>query len=365
MHMADALLSPQVGGVMWAVSAGTIAFAIKKIAGKPKGGNAASLAGGGSFDAPFDEKKIPLMGIMGAFVFAAMMINFTIPGTGSSGHICGGILLSALLGPAAGIITLASVLLIQCLFFADGGLLAYGCNVFNMGITGAVLAYTFVFRPIVSKGMTKGRITLASVLSCVIGLEVGAFCVVLETKLSGVTELPFGTFCALMLPIHLAIGFVEGLVTAAILCFVQQARPELLESTMRNKHLAPAIPMKRVLIVFAVLAVFVGGILSWFASTHPDGLEWSISKVTGSTELDRKGPAQAAAANIIHKTAILPDYAFKTAEGANTSKAADLAGTSVSGLVGGIFTLVLACAIGLVIHFARRKKTQLPESVQE
>ena len=117
MHMSDALLSPAVGGVMTAVSAGAIGFAVKKIAG-----------------ANFDEKKIPLMGVMGAFVFAGQMINFTIPLTGSSGHIGGGILLAALLGPFPALLTLASVLLIQCMFFADGGLLSLGSNVFNMGV---------------------------------------------------------------------------------------------------------------------------------------------------------------------------------------------------------------------------------------
>ena len=117
MHMADALLSPAVGGAMTVVSAAAIGYAVKKI----------------SRDG-LDEKKIPLMGVMGAFVFAGQMINFTIPGTGSSGHIGGGVLLAALLGPYPALIALASVLLIQCLLFADGGLLAYGCNVFNMGV---------------------------------------------------------------------------------------------------------------------------------------------------------------------------------------------------------------------------------------
>jgi cobalt/nickel transport system permease protein len=106
MHMADALLSPPVGAVFWVVSAGFIGYAAKKIS------------------AENDVAKTPLMGVMGAFIFAAQMINFAIPGTGSSGHIGGGLLLTVLLGPWRAFITLASVLVIQCLFFADGGLLA-------------------------------------------------------------------------------------------------------------------------------------------------------------------------------------------------------------------------------------------------
>src|SRR5690242_7024526 len=102
MHMADALISPVVGGTMLAATAGVAAYSIKKIQND------------------MDEKKIPLMGVMGAFVFTAQMINFTIPGTGSSGHIGGGMLLSILLGPYAGFLTIASILLIQALFFGDG-----------------------------------------------------------------------------------------------------------------------------------------------------------------------------------------------------------------------------------------------------
>jgi cobalt/nickel transport system permease protein len=108
MHMADALLSPAVGGTMWAATAGTIAWCSKKVR------------------AELDERKVPLMGVLAAFIFAAQMINFTIPATGSSGHLGGGLLLAVLLGPWAAFLAIASVLFIQALFFADGGLLALG-----------------------------------------------------------------------------------------------------------------------------------------------------------------------------------------------------------------------------------------------
>ena len=117
MHMADALLSPAVGGAMIAVSACSIGYAIKKVESSDVG-----------------EKKLPLMAVSGAFVFAAQMINFTIPATGSSGHIGGGMLLAGILGGFPALLTIAAVLIIQCLFFADGGLLALGANIFNMGV---------------------------------------------------------------------------------------------------------------------------------------------------------------------------------------------------------------------------------------
>ena len=123
MHMADALLSPAVGGTMWAASSGTIAYCSAKMRKE------------------LDDRNVPLMGVIGAFLFAAQMINFSIPGTGSSGHLGGGLLLTILLGPHAAFLTIASVLVVQALFFADGGLLALGCNIFNLGFFPAFVAY--------------------------------------------------------------------------------------------------------------------------------------------------------------------------------------------------------------------------------
>ena len=210
MHMADALVAPAVAGTMYVCSAAAAAYSVKKVRLEN------------------DPKKIPVMGIMGAFVFAAQMINFTIPGTGSSGHLCGGMLLTALLGPYAGFLTMIGVLLIQCLLFADGGILALGCNIWNMAFYGCFLGALLIWKPMMKKGMSRGKIILASILGCVLTLQLGAFSVTVETLASGITALPFVTFVATMQPIHLAIGFVEGLITAAVLVFVYEARPELL-----------------------------------------------------------------------------------------------------------------------------------------
>jgi cobalt/nickel transport system permease protein len=339
--MSDALLSPAVGGVMWAASAAAIGLSVKRLTAD----NGVSA---------MDEKKVPIMGIMGAFVFAGQMINFTIPGTGSSGHIGGGILLAALLGPAPALITLASVLLIQCLFFADGGLLAFGCNVFNMGVIPCLGAYTFIYKPIVRRGFNRGNITLAAILAVLAGLLAGAFAVVLETLASGITELPFSTFTALMLPIHAAIGLVEGIVTAAVLCFVYAARPELLSGTVEGTKLGAGVPIKKVLVVFGVLTVAVAGGLSLFASAYPDGLEWSMEKTAGTAELEREGGVYETAADVVDKTAFLPDYGFRTAEGEDAS---ETAGTAVSGITGSVITVLLAGALGLIINAATKKKT--------
>ena len=249
MHMSDALLSPAVGGAMYAVSAVSIAYAVQKVKKDDLG-----------------EKNLPMMAVAGAFTFAAQMINFTIPGTGSSGHIGGGILLAGLLGGTPAVVTLTAVLLIQCLFFADGGLLALGANIFNMGVIPCLFVCPLIFRPILRKGVTHKRIMIASVVSCVVGLQLGAFCVVLQTLTSGVTELPFHTFVLLMQPIHLAIGFVEGIITAGILNFVYQMRPEILTDVLErlekpveriryieeaDKGRSDSVSAKKVILLFA------------------------------------------------------------------------------------------------------------------
>ncbi|SHJ64697.1 energy-coupling factor ABC transporter permease [Tepidibacter formicigenes] len=343
MHMADALISPAVGTTMWAATAGTAAYSIKKIQND------------------IDEKKIPLMGVMGAFVFAAQMINFTIPATGSSGHLGGGLLLAILLGPYAGFLTMASILIIQALFFADGGLLALGCNIFNMGFYTCFIGYPLIYKRIMSKGYSSTRIFIGAMLSAIIGLQLGAFSVVIETLLSGKTELPFGTFVLLMQPIHLAIGVVEGLVTATVVKFVYNTRPEVIEKASLG-HALGDISIKKVLSTLAIFAVLTGGILSWFASAYPDGLEWSMLKTSGKEELDAPNGIHQTLEKIQEKTAFLPDYTFKANEEESLEDESQEAwpavssGTTVSGVVGGSMTLVLACIIGIITNIIKKNK---------
>lgn len=345
MHMADALISPVVGGAMLAATGGVTAYSIKKIQNE------------------LDDKKIPLMGIMGAFVFAAQMINFSIPATGSSGHIGGGMLLTILLGPYAGFLTMASILLIQSLFFGDGGLLAYGCNVFNLGFYTCFIAYPVIYKWITRKGLSAKMIMGATLLSAVVGLQLGSFSVVLETLLSGKTELPFGTFVLVMQPIHLAIGVIEGLVTAAVVTFIWRVRPEIIENATSGKALG-SISLKPILTGLVVAVVVIGGGLSWFASTNPDGLEWSMEKTAGTADLATPQGIHQILAELQGKTVILPDYGFKTNEEQHTTQTEEKwptasAGTSLSGIVGGAFTLALVACTGLLISASKRKKRKV------
>ncbi len=329
MHMADALVSPAVAGTLYVCSAAAAAYSVKQV----------------RMDA--DTKKVPVMGVMGAFVFAAQMINFTIPGTGSSGHLCGGLLLSALLGPYAGFLTMIGVLMIQCLLFADGGLLALGCNIWNMAFYGCFVGTLLIWRPMMRKGMSRAKITAASVTGCVLTLQLGAFSVVLETLASGVTELPFGAFAAVLQPIHLAIGLVEGLITAAVLVFVYEARPELLDSPDRETR-EGRFSFRTTMVVLGAAAVVIAGLLSLTASSLPDGLEWSMERVAGSAELDGAGSVYQAAGSIQEATSLLPDYGWKGSESA--------AGTAFSGIVGCAAVVALCVGACWLFRFFRKKK---------
>ena len=346
MHMADALLSPAVAATMVVASGAVAGYSIHKLR---------------KDDEP---QKLPTMAVTAALVFAGQMINYTIPGTGSSGHMCGGMLLSALLGPQAGFLSMIVILAIQCLFFADGGLMALGANIWNMAFYGCFVGYYLIWRPIVSaangdRAAQRLRIIIASVVGCVVTLQLGAFSVVLETSLSGITELPFGAFVALMQPIHLAIGLVEGLVTAAVLVFVYESRPELLQDVDAAADGAGARrSLKSVVIILAVVAALVGGGLSLLASSNPDGLEWALfgNADAGYGEnmgLDEErfgvqsGLADAAG-SVQEATSFLPDYGFAGSDSA--------AGTTVSGLVGSAMVAGVAVLICLAGGFFRKRK---------
>ena len=343
MHMADALLAPAVAASMYVasgVAAGTSIVKLKK---------------------DDEPQKLPTMAVAAALVFAGQMINYTIPGTGSSGHICGGMMLSALLGPYAGFLSMIVILAIQCLFFADGGLMALGANIWNMAFYGCFVGYFLIWRPIMrskwfgeGKTAERGRIICASLLGCIISLQLGAFSVAIETSLSGITDLPFGAFVALLQPIHLAIGLIEGLITSAVLCFVHGARPELLRD-LEVSEMSTGKSLKSTLLVLAAVALLVGGGLSLLASSNPDGLEWALfgnedsgySQNMGLNEDDYGVSSGAAekAQEIQDKTSFLPDYGGDSAKG-----------TSVSGIVGAAMVAVVAVIISFAGGFFRKKK---------
>lgn len=322
MHMADGLISIPIGIVFFIISAIFLVLSLKKIYQR------------------HDESQIPMMAVMGAFIFAGQMINFTIPATGSSGHIGGGILLCLILGQYPAFLSLCCVLIIQCLFFGDGGLLALGCNMFNMGVLPCFVAYPLIVKPLLKNHLNKKRMIAASLAGVVVGLELGAFFVVIETIVSQVTTLGFVPFLSLMLPIHLAIALVEGLLTGAIVLYVYQQSPRMIDCAL-SKQSDHQFYFKKLVLIFAFVTIFLGGGLSLYASKYPDGLEWSLEGLLGQSDIENDDETKKAIEQVQETTSILPDYHFRHND--------HPFGTSTAGIVGGAFTLILVGTIGYCV----------------
>ncbi|HOY08829.1 MAG TPA: energy-coupling factor ABC transporter permease [Candidatus Omnitrophota bacterium] len=186
-------------------------------------------------------------------------------------------ILAILLGLLSAFLAIASVLVVEALFLGDGGLLALGCNIFNLGFFPCFVAYPFVYRKIVENNLTQRKIVTGSPGGGRYRTATGSVRRRPGDTFPGVTELPFVTFVLLMQPIHLAIGIVEGLVTAAGVLFVFKARPEILYAVTRVE-LIGAVNMRTVLAGLPAGTRIFGGALSWFASSRPDGLEWAMRR---------------------------------------------------------------------------------------
>lgn len=205
MHIPDGFLSASVSMATWAAAAGGVGFCINQAARSMK------------------DRTIPLMGITAAFLFSAQMVNFPIGG-GTSGHLLGGALAAVLLGPFAGSVTLACVLVFQCLLFQDGGLTALGANIFNMALVGTLGGYcSFKAAGLFFRG-NRGTLISAAVASWFSVVLASALCA-LELAVSGIS--PLEIVLPAMAGIHSIIGIGEAAISVAVLSFVMKARPDL------------------------------------------------------------------------------------------------------------------------------------------
>ena len=240
-------------------------------------------------------------------------------------------------------------------------------------ICGCFLGYFLIYRPIVKKAIAKGDfkksrigIILASIIGCVVTLQLGAFSVVLETSVSGITEIPFLPFMGLMQPIHLAIGLIEGVITAAVLVFIYESRPEMIIEGLDAVNKGSATRTKTyskkfVIVTIAVATLIIGGGLSLLASSNPDGLEWSLfgneeGGYAANMGLDEEDYGIAStfsdtASQIVDATAFMPDYAFK-------SNPDNFVGTQTAGVVGAVMVAVLAGIICMAGGMYRVKQTE-------
>ena len=355
MHMADALLSPTVGAAFIAVSGSALAYSAHRLGRQA------------------DERRVPLMGVLGAFVFAAQMINFSIPGTGSSGHLGGGMLLAILLGPYAAFVVVASVLVVQCLFFLDGGILALGTNIFNLGVWPCFLGL-LIYRAIIGRPRRRQpsawRLWLAAVIAVVVSLELGALGVVVQTLLSRRTDLPFARFTALMMGIHLPIALIEGVITSAVVQYVRALRPTLVRVGETPEQAATSAAnghetLMPVIVSFLAAAILTSCVVAWFASPRPDGLEWSLARAQ-KAQNSAASPSISWLEKIQKKLALMPDYDYRPmpsekSSGQERSQTPEdvwpnvTTGTSVAGLLGAALTFAVVCLVAAALWWFRSR----------
>jgi cobalt/nickel transport system permease protein len=206
LHIPDGFLSTPTWTAAWVLSSGGIGYGIKKTADSLK------------------DRMVPLMGVLSAFIFAAQMINFPVLG-GTSGHLLGGVLAAVLLGPCAGALILACVLIFQCLIFQDGGLTALGANVFNMALGGTIGGYG-IYRLIAGDRANEKRILAGAAVAAWFSVVAASILCAMELAISGTA--PLGMVLPAMAGIHAVIGIGEAVITASILGVILKTRPDLL-----------------------------------------------------------------------------------------------------------------------------------------
>ena len=206
MHAPDGFISVPLLVVLWVIDLAVLAYAVRQT------------------NRTMDERAIPLMGVMAAFIFAAQMFNFQVAG-GTSGHLLGGVLAAVLLGPWPATIVMTAVLAVQALIFQDGGILALGANLFSMAIVGTLGGYA-IYRVLARLfgGENRARIPAAAIAAWA-SVLLGSGAMALELGISGTTDLAVALTA--MLGVHTFIGIGEALITAAALGFIQLTRADL------------------------------------------------------------------------------------------------------------------------------------------
>jgi cobalt/nickel transport system permease protein len=175
-----------------------------------------------------DDRRIPLAGLMAAFLFAAQMVNFPIA-SGTSGHLIGGVLAAVLVGPWLGVVAMTVVLVVQGLLFADGGLTALGLNIFNMALIGVLLGYALFRALLAFLPATRWAVMGAAAVAAWASVPLAALGFVFQYLLGGEGSIPVATVASAMIGIHLLIGVVEGLITALVVGAVLRTRPDLVQ----------------------------------------------------------------------------------------------------------------------------------------
>jgi cobalt/nickel transport system permease protein len=303
LHIPDGFLFVPVALIWWALAVAVIALAVRRAEG-------------------IGERQAPLMGVMAAFIFAAQMLNFPVLG-GTSGHLLGGALAALLLGPWAGLLVMACVVALQALLFQDGGLIAMGANIFNMGIATAFVGAWVGDGLLRRFGGKPWSLALAGMVAGWLSVMAAAVLTAVQLVFSGLSA---AVVFPAMLFVHAFIGIGEGLITVAALAFIATTRPDLIVSLapQQGRDRKPALGRG------VVVGLGIAGLLALiapFASGDPDGLE-RVAEDQGF--IDR-------ALDPFYNT--LPDYSIPGLDGPLS--------TILSGIVG--LLLVFGIIYGIVL----------------
>lgn len=246
MHIPDGFLSLPVAAVGWLLLIGLVAVALRQTRQQ------------------LGERQIPLMGILAAFVFAAQMINFPVAG-GTSGHLLGGVLIAVLLGPWATVLVMTCVIGVQGLLFQDGGLLALGFNVVNMGIISGFVGYAIYVAVRKVLGATPTAQLIGAGVGAWLGVVSASAATALELAISGTS--PLTVALPAMVGVHVLIGIGEALITVAALAFIRQTRPDLIDGRASTAAQGWGWIAAGLAIALAIT------LASPLADSNPDGLE--------------------------------------------------------------------------------------------
>jgi len=221
MHIANGIVNGQVSAVFAMISLAALAFCVLRSR------------------ADLDDRLAPMAGLVAAFIFAVQMLNFQVlPGV--SGHLLGGALAAILVGPWVSALCVATVLIVQCLLFADGGLTALGLNVFNMALLGTAAGYLLIAGLLRVLPKTPAGLATTAFIASVVSVVVASQGFVLQYWMGGTTQLSLGTVSLTMAGVHTLIGIGEGLIAATTVATVAKVRPDLVYALRRFRKPAPA-----------------------------------------------------------------------------------------------------------------------------
>jgi len=303
LHIPDGFLSWPVAALFWLLALAVVGLAVRRVGTE------------------LDDRLVPLMGVLAAFIFAAQMINFPVAG-GTSGHLLGGALAAAVLGPWSAVLVMAAVIALQALLFQDGGLLVMGANIFNMGLLTALIGFGLV-----RAAGGRGRRARSAALAVAAWLSVVAAALLTSLQLWASGTAPLRLVVPAMLSVHVLIGIGEALITVAAFNLLLRARPDLVSRERLAEH--GGLGWVAAAAVVTVLVV----LLAPLASVHPDGLE----RVAEDLGFD--------AAGLAPPFQVLPDYTVPLLGETALS-------TVLAGLVG---AAILAAAVTLVARRAVRR----------